>query len=164
MRFAGIGMFVAMSLVLFGAGISLAKDRGACREDVKKFCSAVEGGKGGIWKCLQGHQNQLSSACQAKMEKKRQAWLVCQADRDKFCQAMEPGKGLRECMKSHEAELKGECREQIQKRERHHGKWKACKGDRERFCGDVQPGDGRVRSCLTDHKKDLSPECKAAIP
>jgi Golgi apparatus protein 1 len=98
------------------------------------------------------------------MEKKRQAWLVCQGDREKFCKGIEPGKGLRECMKSHEAELGKECREQIQKREQHHAKWKACKGDKDRFCANVQPGEGRIRSCLKDHQKDLSPECKAAIP
>ena len=38
----------------------------------------------------------------------------------------------------------------------------ACKGDVEKFCPDVKPGDGRLKSCLKDHRAALSKECKAA--
>lgn len=38
-----------------------------------------------------------------------------------------------------------------------------CKADIEKFCKGVQKGDGRIVSCLKDHKEGLSTECKIKI-
>ena len=39
----------------------------------------------------------------------------------------------------------------------------ACKADVERFCASVQRGDGRVGKCLSEHKGQLSAQCKEAM-
>ena len=35
-----------------------------------------------------------------------------------------------------------------------------CAADVRAACGGVQPGDGRIRSCLNSHLKDLTPPCQ----
>ncbi len=39
------------------------KARGACREDVERFCKDVQPRGGGIVKCLREHETELSSGC-----------------------------------------------------------------------------------------------------
>ena len=39
----------------------------------------------------------------------------------------------------------------------------ACSHDFQTLCGAVKPGEGRVRACIKDHFRDLSPGCKQAI-
>ena len=39
----------------------------------------------------------------------------------------------------------------------------ACKPDIERLCPGVQPGEGRIKECMKQHRKDLSPDCKKEI-
>ena len=36
----------------------------------------------------------------------------------------------------------------------------ACKADVEKLCPGVQPGEGRLKACMKEHAKELSPECK----
>lgn len=38
----------------------------------------------------------------------------------------------------------------------------ACGADIQKFCGNVERAKGAMRSCLTEHAKDLSPACKTA--
>jgi Cysteine rich repeat len=40
---------------------------------------------------------------------------------------------------------------------------KQCAADVRAACGGVQPGDGRIRSCLNSHLKDLTPPCQAIL-
>lgn len=35
-----------------------------------------------------------------------------------------------------------------------------CAGDVKKFCADTKPGAGRMALCLSEHDKDLSPQCK----
>jgi hypothetical protein len=39
----------------------------------------------------------------------------------------------------------------------------ACKADMEKFCKDVEQGGGRVKQCMTEHRKELSDSCREAI-
>jgi len=39
----------------------------------------------------------------------------------------------------------------------------ACKADREKFCKDVPRGDGRIKQCMKEHYKDLSPVCQQKL-
>jgi hypothetical protein len=39
----------------------------------------------------------------------------------------------------------------------------ACMADYDRFCSDVQPGGGRVKACLKQNARSLSPECREAL-
>src|SRR5436190_18843560 len=38
----------------------------------------------------------------------------------------------------------------------------ACAADLQKFCADVEPGKGARQKCLRSHRKEISPECKAA--
>lgn len=39
----------------------------------------------------------------------------------------------------------------------------ACEPDLAQFCSQVQPGAGRLRSCMKQHFREVSPGCKQAI-
>ena len=104
------------------------------------------------------------------------AWLVptkvypqaprpCAEDVQKFCKDVQPGGGrLAECLKQHEKELSGPCKQKMQEaRERAQEVHQACADDVHKFCGDVTPGKGRVARCLKEHARQLSPECKKEL-
>jgi hypothetical protein len=40
---------------------------------------------------------------------------------------------------------------------------KACAADIKAQCTDVKPGEGRIRACVKDHFKDLSPGCQEVL-
>jgi hypothetical protein len=80
--------FLAAVLFLFVAGFAYAqapapaapvtpvkqemkKERkeGPCKADREKFCAGVKKGKGRIKNCLKAHENELTPACKAKLEK-----------------------------------------------------------------------------------------------
>lgn len=97
--------------LLASAPAAFAKDGGACKADVEKFCKGVEKGDGRILKCLKDHQAELSSGCQTKMEKAAQRRAACKPDAEKFCKDTPRGKGqMKACMKAHEAELSPACK------------------------------------------------------
>jgi soluble cytochrome b562 len=39
----------------------------------------------------------------------------------------------------------------------------ACKADVEKLCKDVQPGEGRLLTCLEEHKAKVSPKCQSNL-
>jgi Cysteine rich repeat len=39
----------------------------------------------------------------------------------------------------------------------------ACNADLAQFCGGVQPGGGRIKACIKQHFRQLSPGCKQAV-
>lgn len=89
----------------------------------------------------------------------------CAEDMKKFCGDVKPGKGaMAQCMKQHEAELSPDCKAHGEamkaKMEQVH---EACKGDVEKFCKDMKPGDGRIASCLKEHKSELSEACQSQM-
>ena len=93
------------------APAAFAKDGGACKADVEKFCKNVEKGGGRIKQCLQDHKADLSVECKTKMERHEQRKAACKADVEKFCKDIPRGKGqVRACMKSHESELSPACK------------------------------------------------------
>ncbi len=101
---------------------------------------------------------------------------ACRADIEKFCKDVKPGGSrIRDCLKSHEAELSAECRSHIQagpgavkQRRRPGGRPgrglpDACREDLDKFCKDIRPGQGRIAACLKSHESELSEACKAAL-
>ncbi len=44
-----------------------------------------------------------------------------------------------------------------------HDKNGPCKADVEQYCHDVKPGGGRIKSCMKEHKDQLSAGCKQAL-
>jgi hypothetical protein len=39
----------------------------------------------------------------------------------------------------------------------------ACQADIGKFCSGVQPGDGRIRTCMAQHRDELSQGCREAL-
>src|SRR4030042_6090701 len=88
---------------------------------------------------------------------------VCKADVQKFCKGIRPGQGrIWACLKSREAELSQQCVDHMNKqREKAKGFRSACKDDSKKFCKGIPHGKGRIISCLTSHKAELSPGCQS---
>ncbi len=105
----------------------------------------------------------FSGLAMAKHERKKGP---CKADIEKYCKDVEPGEGrIVKCMKDNESKFSAECKADIKKhREEVKAVNKACKADREKFCKDAKPGEGEnsLRTCMKEHKSELSTECKEA--
>ena len=39
----------------------------------------------------------------------------------------------------------------------------ACKADVEKLCAGITPGDGKIKACMKEHRKELSPDCKKEL-
>ena len=90
-------------------------ERGACADDVSRFCKDVQPGQGRIVKCMKEHENELSPGCKAQLaqmkEKVREAREACEDDVVRFCGNVKPGKGrIVHCLKDHENELSPQCK------------------------------------------------------
>jgi hypothetical protein len=69
-------MFLTLTLAAAGSsmvgGLARAQTgRDACGPDVEKYCKDVPAGHGGRYKCLKGHENELSAPCKAALQPKQ---------------------------------------------------------------------------------------------
>ena len=100
----------------------------------------------------------------------------CQPDIQKLCKDVQVGGGrVRECLRSHSAELSAGCKEMLDSnqgifshggksgRERRQGMLQACSTDLEKHCKGIQPGGGRLKECLSKHKSELSDACTKTL-
>ena len=100
----------------------------------------------------------------------------CQPDIQKLCKDVQAGGGrLRECLKSHAAELSPGCNAMFDSnqgifspggqsgRERRQGMLQACSSDLEKHCKGIEPGGGRLKECLMKHKSELSDACTKTL-
>jgi hypothetical protein len=87
---------------------------------------------------------------------------ACAEDISKFCKDVKPGGGrIAKCLKDHENELSGTCKDEIaQVEKRFKETAEACHDDVLRFCKDVEPGGGRIANYLREHQSELSQECR----
>lgn len=97
---------------------------------------------------------------------------ACQAEIESYCSQVTPGEGrLLACFYAHGDKLSGRCE---------YGLWSAaaeleqfvaavahlvreCKDDLTKHCADVELGEGRVASCLLEHKEQLDEACQYAV-
>jgi hypothetical protein len=87
--------------------------------------------------------------------------LSCKEDARKLCPGVEQTNGaLADCLKQHESELSGGCKESRSRvREKRPSRIREpCKGDVEKFCRGFQNGD--VAPCLKQHESQLSVACR----
>lgn len=97
---------------------------------------------------------------------------ACASDVSQYCSAVELGNGrLFSCLYAHEQSLSDACFAATADV----GDildslfagirviYEACGSDIAGMCGDIQPGDGRVLSCLAEHKSQLSQSCSPTI-
>jgi hypothetical protein len=89
----------------------------ACRADVREFCPAIEPGGGRVLGCLAQHQLELSTPCQAEMDRLAEARervsvlrRACTADLERVCKGVPPQAGpILECLEANQASLSAEC-------------------------------------------------------
>ena len=97
---------------------------------------------------------------------------ACQNEIEGYCSQVTPGEGrLLACFYAHGDKLSGRCEyalytaaaelEQFASAVTHLAK--ACRDDLLKHCGEVEVGEGRVGSCLLEHKNEVSQACRQAI-
>src|SRR5277367_5173631 len=87
---------------------------------------------------------------------------ACRTDIKTQCgdEAKKGGVVLKDCMKTHFADLSGDCQVAII---RAAAVGKACKADAKKLCADAKPGKGSLAQCMKSHASDLSDGCKEAL-
>lgn len=90
-----------------------------------------------------------------------------------FCPGKVPGTlAAMSCLNDHLAKVSDACKARVQavtaretaKPDGTRATLETCKPDLDKFCKLVKPGGGRLMRCLQQHRKDLSPPCKAKLP
>jgi hypothetical protein len=96
----------------------------------------------------------------------------CEIDLENFCSQVTPGEGrLMHCVAAHEDKLSGQCvyalyqaASLLEELSVAIGYLAAeCGTDIEAHCANVEVGEGRMLSCLGEHKEEVSESCTQAI-
>lgn len=91
---------------------------------------------------------------------------ACKEDAQKLCGDVKPGGGgVRDCLKTHEAELSQACKDNIaqakeKRMEMRKDLEEACKADVQQYCANVTQGEGRIWHCLKAYDDKISAACK----
>ncbi len=97
---------------------------------------------------------------------------ACEVEINTYCSQVTPGEGrLLACAYAHEDKLSGGCTWAIYKGVAELEAFvdavvevaTACEDDLMTFCSQVQLGEGRVATCLLEHKDEVSDGCSVAI-
>lgn len=121
---------LAMLLPIMGAGTANAEVRfwpaagglvregiRACGRDIARYCSRTVPGQGRIMQCLTESYDDLSTSCQAFVDRSfdvRNALLACTADAERLCSGILPGGGrIAACLSEQEDEVSEPCREAV---------------------------------------------------
>jgi hypothetical protein len=89
----------------------------------------------------------------------------CADEIAKYCNDVQPGEGgILKCLKAHEPELSGFCRDKLNSAlKRKEEAKQACAKDIEKYCADITPGGGRLINCLKPHFNELATECREKL-
>lgn len=90
---------------------------------------------------------------------------ACATDAANLCPDTK-GRTQKDCLREHADELSEACSAALEKRKKGKGKGKgrgACKQDIAKFCEGVERGKGRIHTCLSEHKDELSESCRKAF-
>lgn len=123
-----LAVFIAVVVGLGFLAVPQAfAEKGACKDDLAKYCKDVQPGEGRIVKCMKEHEKDLSPGCKANMaemqKKGHEAREECKDDVIKFCSDIKPGKGrIIHCLKEHENELSPQCKSNLQQHQHKMGK------------------------------------------
>ena len=91
----------------------------------------------------------------------------CTADASTFCSDIPTGgTGLGKCLREHESELSSACQTALEtlrteQKQRSENIRTACSADVSKLCSNMQRT--QVRSCLRQHKSELSDACRTAM-
>jgi hypothetical protein len=110
-------MIIVLSAPVLSAVANVSAETAPpCAEEIARFCKDIQPCKGLLMNCLKEHENELSSACKAKVEeankKLEEAQQACAEDIQKFCKDIQPGGGrIAKCLKEHACDLSPACKE-----------------------------------------------------
>ena len=97
---------------------------------------------------------------------------ACQPEIDAYCSEVTLGEGrLLACFYAHEDKISGRCQYAVYEAAALLEQFAAaithvateCMDDLENFCAEVELGEGRVGTCLLEHKTEVSAACSQAI-
>ncbi len=97
---------------------------------------------------------------------------ACGPEINAYCSQVTPGEGrLLACFYAHEDKISGRCEYALYEAAAQLEQFAAavthlateCINDLETYCGQVEIGEGRVATCLLDHKGEVSEACRQAI-
>ena len=96
-------------------GSNAASAQEACRAEKDKYCKDIQTGEGRLFKCLQGHEKDLSDACRARLNTVNQ-FMACIDDVMHLCPGEMPvgGEAIK-CLRLHETDLSTECKNELRK-------------------------------------------------
>lgn len=85
---------------------------------------------------------------------------VCKPDIEKYCKEAQGHDAKMQCITQNKSKFSPECQAKIEKREKFRA---ACGADKKKYCGEDHEGQWKGKSCLRDHLKDLSSQCKTLL-
>jgi hypothetical protein len=112
-------MVFSMLFVQAGSpGASASAQGRPCTEDLQKFCTDVQAGKGGWIQCLKEHESELSASCKSAMQtvqtRVHARQETCHDDIAQFCEGVAQGGGrVMVCLRQHEAQLSSACKAEL---------------------------------------------------
>jgi hypothetical protein len=100
------------------------------------------------------------------------AIAACQPEIEAYCSQVTPGDGrMLACFYAHGDKISPRCEYALYEAAAQLEQFAealtylatSCWDDLEKYCGDVEMGEGRVATCLLDHKAEVSDACSQAI-
>ena len=97
---------------------------------------------------------------------------ACEPEIEAYCSQVTLGEGrLLACFYAHEDKLSGQCQWAIYEGAAQLEQFatavtylaKECMDDLEKFCAEVELGEGRVGTCLLEHKAEVDDTCRQAM-
>jgi len=97
---------------------------------------------------------------------------ACETEITTYCSQVTPGEGrILACFFAHEDKLSGRCQYALYEAAAELDAFATainhlateCKDDLLKYCAQVELGEGRVATCLLDHKAELAANCQQAI-
>jgi hypothetical protein len=155
-----LGLSLPATALAFGG-------RGACRSDAQTLCPEAQTPPE-IHQCLIDHQDQLSDACAANIERMQSRLAAiesaCQADIQSLCPGAQAPPEIHQCLRDNHSQLSAACQAALPRR--HHPRRGplagACRADVQTLCPDAKtPWD--IHKCLNDHQGQLSAACSAKL-
>ena len=160
-------MRARLAAVLVAAASLPALAEDPCAAELAKFCDRAKGESARL-ECLR-QVRETSPACQAQLaelaEIRKELGAECEADARQLCAGVQPGQGrILRCLNDKLSFVSQSCQGAINELRLVRSKIQAgCAGDVGRFCKMVPEGAGRIITCLREHEKELTSECRDTL-
>jgi hypothetical protein len=148
--------------------LSLRSEANVCTQDVKKYCTGIEPGKGQLAKCLSENETALTPECANELKefrKKAGGINPCFEDLAEFCGDVPTfGRRLDYCLLRHESQLSVKCHADFKKKKNQLLNQDSCAQDISNICYKaVTEPEGAILRCLIKNTSKLSKTCNKSI-